>query len=138
MELLNNRIIEDSIYFDNKLTNLITQLNQCCKTSKTKSSSLDNAVNEYPSPIDASALYQNAPNPFNQSTTIGYYLPLTVGKAAIYIYNMEGIQIKSIPITDRRNGNVIVNGNELKPGMYIYSLIVDGKEIDTKRMILTQ
>ncbi len=32
---------------------------------------------------------------------------------------------------------IILNGNELEAGMYIYSLISDGAEIDTKRMILT-
>jgi hypothetical protein len=35
-------------------------------------------------------------------------------------------------------GEVIIQGSELKSGLYIYSLIVDGKEIDSKRMILTR
>jgi len=31
-----------------------------------------------------------------------------------------------------------ISGSELSAGMYLYALIVDGKEVDTKRMILTK
>ena len=33
---------------------------------------------------------------------------------------------------------VTINGNSLEPGMYLYALVIDGKEVDTKRMILTK
>ena len=36
------------------------------------------------------------------------------------------------------DGEIIIKGSELKPGMYFYSLIEDDREVDTKRMILTQ
>jgi len=35
-------------------------------------------------------------------------------------------------------GEVIIPANELKPGIYIYNLIVDAKVVDTKQMILTE
>jgi hypothetical protein len=50
---------------------------------------------------------------------------------------MNGSQIKSILLTQTGKGNVTVNASELKPGMYLYTLVADGKEVDTKRMILT-
>jgi len=87
---------------------------------------------------DVPALYQNAPNPFSQKTVIGYYLPETVQNATIYVYDMNGGQIKSIPIFSKGAGNVTINGNELRPGMYLYTLIANRQEIATKRMILTQ
>jgi hypothetical protein len=31
-----------------------------------------------------------------------------------------------------------INGNSFEPGMYLYALVIDGKEVDTKRMILTK
>jgi len=34
--------------------------------------------------------------------------------------------------------SITIKGSELNPGMYLYTLIVDGKEVDTKRMILTE
>ncbi|MBI5539274.1 MAG: tail fiber domain-containing protein [Bacteroidia bacterium] len=85
-----------------------------------------------------SVLEQNAPNPFTQITEIRYNLSKKSQKATLYIYNMNGIQIKSIQIAQKGQGSVIIKGSELKAGMYLYTLIVDGKEIDTKRMILTQ
>ena len=83
-------------------------------------------------------LDQNTPNPFNQSTTIGYYLPTTINMAAIYVYDMNGVQLKSYNISDRGKKNIIINGSEFNAGMYLYALIADGKVIDTKRMILTK
>lgn len=83
-------------------------------------------------------LYQNAPNPFNLSTEINYYIPESINSAYIYLYNMNGSQIKSIPIQNKGNGNVAVNGSELQAGMYIYTLVVDNQEIDSKHLILTK
>ena len=82
-------------------------------------------------------LYQNSPNPFSVSTKIEYYLPADVQKATIYIYDMNGTQLKSIPLNQKGNGSITINGSELKAGMYMYTLIADGQVIDTKRMILT-
>jgi hypothetical protein len=84
------------------------------------------------------SLDQNTPNPFNQSTQIEFYIPETLNNAELYIYDMNGTQLKSIPIYTKGKGNITVNGSELNAGMYLYTLIVDGKEVDTKRMILTK
>lgn len=83
-------------------------------------------------------LYSNIPNPFKERTTISFFIPEAANQAGIHIYNLQGKQIKQISIVDRGNGSVVINGYELTPGMYMYSLIVDGKEVDTKKMILTE
>jgi len=83
-------------------------------------------------------LYQNAPNPFNQSTQIKYYLPQDVKTAYLYIYNLQGAQIEQFRITQRGEGVQLISASELAAGMYLYSLIADGQEVDTKRMILTK
>ena len=83
-------------------------------------------------------LYSNIPNPFKEQTTISFFIPETASRASIHIYNLQGKQIKQINIEERGNGSVVINGYELTPGMYMYTLIVDGKEIDTKKMILTE
>lgn len=137
LDVLKNKIIADSVYFDNKIKMLTTQINQCCGNTKLKSAEIISG-DQSSSLHEAATLSQNSPNPFNQNTTIGYYLPSNIVNATIYIYNMQGLQIKSIPISTRGNESIIISGNELTPGMYIYSLITDGKEIDTKRMILTK
>ncbi|MBI5539876.1 MAG: T9SS type A sorting domain-containing protein, partial [Bacteroidia bacterium] len=84
------------------------------------------------------SLFQNYPNPFKQNTDIKFYLPEEINKAELLIFNMNGIHIKTLPIITKGNSSITILGNELQPGMYFYSLIVDGKEIDTKRMILTE
>ncbi|MDO9154373.1 MAG: tail fiber domain-containing protein [Paludibacter sp.] len=83
-------------------------------------------------------LDQNTPNPFNISTKIGYYLPTPITNASIYVYDMNGVQLKSYSITQKGKGNVIIQGSEFNAGMYLYALIADAKVIDTKRMILTK
>ena len=83
-------------------------------------------------------LYQNVPNPFTSDTKIRYTLSEDVVNANLYIYNMQGTQIKNISGLSGGAGVITINGRELKAGMYIYTLIADGKEVDTKRMILTE
>jgi hypothetical protein len=86
---------------------------------------------------DQSALFQNAPNPFNSSTKISYLIASNAQNAYLYLFDMNGTQLKSFPIETKGAGNIIISASELKAGMYLYTLIVDSKEIDTKRMILT-
>lgn len=83
-------------------------------------------------------LFQNNPNPFDQSTAIKMELPEYVKQVDLRIYNLEGKQIDHRPITDRGQVSISIIGKSLDAGMYIYALIVDGKVIDQKRMILTQ
>lgn len=83
-------------------------------------------------------LEQNSPNPFDQNTEIRYYLPYNTKNAYIYLYDMSGMQIKSVPLTTLGKGSITIYGSELKPGMYYYTLVANGQEVDTKKMILTR
>jgi len=83
-----------------------------------------------------SKLYQNAPNPFNEQTTISYFLKGETNKAVITVYDMQGTPVKSIVLNSEGEGTVNISASELKPGMYMYSLISDEKLIDTKTMII--
>ncbi len=83
-------------------------------------------------------LYQNNPNPFSNTTEIQMELPETTRQANIIVYNLEGKQLKNIEVNERGKTGVKISGNELSAGMYLYALIVDGKVVDTKRLILTQ
>ncbi len=87
----------------------------------------------------ASEMYleQNAPNPFTSNTTIRYKVP-AAGSATIMIANTAGNTVKTFNLTAKGNGSVTVNANELAAGTYFYSLIVDGKKTDSKKMILVK
>ncbi len=82
------------------------------------------------------ALYQNAPNPASLQTVIRYKLPSTATDAFIYILNLQGTLIKQIPVSPSQN-SITVSCADLDPGMYFYSLIVAGQEVDSKKMIVS-
>jgi len=50
--------------------------------------------------VKAATLLQNTPNPFNENTTIDFYLPPSINQAVFYIYNIQGKQIKSSEIVE--------------------------------------
>ncbi len=53
------------------------------------------------------------------------------------VYDLQGSQVKSFKINQTGDGEVIIPGSELDPGLFMYNLIVDGFEVGSKRMILT-
>lgn len=87
---------------------------------------------------DIISLGQNVPNPFTDKTAIAVNVPKSVRSAALFIYDMSGKQIDKIQINDRGKSSISVSGTTLQEGMYLYSLIADGKVIDTRKMILTK
>jgi len=87
----------------------------------------------------SAVLFQNSPNPYSTGTEIKVSLPESTGYARLMFYTLEGKQVKVLPIQDRGDVTVKVQSGEgMSAGMYLYTLIVDGKVIDTKRMILTE
>lgn len=82
-------------------------------------------------------LFQNTPNPFTYNTEIKYYLPEGSNNAVLYFFNLQGNLLMTEKISGTGNGSITINGSELNPGMYVYSLLIDGQEVATKRMILT-
>lgn len=82
-------------------------------------------------------LYQNNPNPFNSTTTIGYCLQSETRQASIVIYDLNGAQLEEYPVSGKGKAFLSIEANKFKPGIYLYSLHVDNKLIDTKKMVIT-
>ena len=82
-------------------------------------------------------LFQNVPNPASQETRIRYELGGETSIARIGIYKMDGKEV-FLHALDGSQGELIIGAGELAPGMYLYSLIVDGQVQDTKRMVVTR
>jgi hypothetical protein len=82
-------------------------------------------------------LFQNTPNPFSEKTTIRFKLYDLEKKASIFVFDLQGSLIKSFENLNIEDGEITLQGYELKPGMYSYTLVVDGNEADTKRIIVT-
>ena len=87
--------------------------------------------------LSGNRLYQNTPNPFKEQTIIRFSLADDVQDASICIFDMTGKTIRKLPVSSGMN-SVSVGGYELGEGMFLYSLIVNGQEIDTKRMIISK
>ena len=101
-----------------------------------RESSLSNSADTRVSPVNAT-LHQNTPNPFTAQTEIRFSLPNDAPQSYIYIFDMNGRMQKQIPVNPGQQ-SVTINGYELSAGIYLYSLVVGGQEIDTKRMILSK
>ena len=135
----------DNGYLSINYTELIPLLIQSIKELKEEVDQLSSALvgvrsttaNGLMAETARATLYQNAPNPFTERTEIKFDLPATAKNAFIYIFNMQGTLVKQIAISAMQR-SVLINGSELTAGMYLYSLLVDGKEVDTKKMILTK
>ncbi len=87
---------------------------------------------------DLAVLEQNAPNPFNGQTTINYEIPTTSDKAQIVIYDENGRTVKSVQISHVGAGTLNVNAHDMPSGNYSYRLIVDGKQVATKKMVMAR
>lgn len=104
---------------------------------KKKVASRNNSATSVEGPeADLFSVSQNEPNPFTERTTIKLSIPKKTQAAALIIYDMSGKQIKQININERGKTSVNITSEGLAAGMYLYSLIADGKVISTKRMIL--
>lgn len=82
-------------------------------------------------------LDQNIPNPFSDETIVNYTLPQDVSQAQLMVFNLRGELVKRVELDIKGNGSMSIAARELSAGMYLYSLFADGKEIDTKRMVIT-
>lgn len=85
--------------------------------------------------LRAAYLEANQPNPFTTSTIIKYHVPQSSGTAQIVITNQKGQVIKNIAI-NKGEGQANINAGTLPPATYIYSLLIDGKQTDSKQMVI--
>lgn len=86
---------------------------------------------------NGNVLYQNTPNPFKEQSIIRFKLAEDTKDASICIFDMTGKPLKKLPLSSGMD-SVSVGGYELGEGMFLYSLIVNGLEIDTKKMMITK
>lgn len=82
-------------------------------------------------------LSQNVPNPFTKSTVISYQLPANTKTAGIGVYDLNGREIKLFTLGAETTGSVTIDGVSMQPGMYVYTLLVNGMPYETKKMVLT-
>ncbi len=97
---------------------------------------LKNTVEVNLSGEDLGYLGQNVPNPYQGETTITYVVPGKATSSVINIYDVSGKFVKTVSIKQTGKGQLKINANNLPGGVYSYQLVVDGKVIDSKKMVL--
>jgi hypothetical protein len=87
--------------------------------------------------IYAFELYQNYPNPFNPVTAISYALP-KAAQVELNVYNLQGQLVQSLVNAKQPKGThkAEFNGAGLTSGMYVYRLKVDGKSVQSRKMMM--
>lgn len=129
-------------HMDSIITALTQSVSSCCSNSAARQTGINGndpsaltQININLSDVDMIVLNQNTPNPFAEQTTITYNVPEKYGFAQLVFKTIDGKIIKTVDITKKGRGQVNVFANDLSNGLYMYSLIVDGTTVDTKKMV---
>lgn len=118
------RRVAEELRLENKI--IRESLGNCCSGSAMGLSASD------------AYLIQNAPNPFNETSEIKYFVPGGLEDVEIRIANVKGELIKAVKVQEAGYGKLQVGAAALTTGSFIYMLTVKGEVIDSKVMIITQ
>lgn len=88
--------------------------------------------------LSEGSLEQNAPNPFRGNSIIRYNIPPSAKSAHLNITGPDGKLVRSYTLTKFGKGQLSIEGASLSAGTFSYSLYVNGKLADSKRMVLTK
>ena len=87
--------------------------------------------------LSSASLEQNVPNPpVGNGTRITYNIPKAAIKAELILTDVYGKKLKQISLNTKGKGTLNVDTSGLAAGTYSYTLFVDGKIIETKKMVV--
>jgi hypothetical protein len=95
-------------------------------------------------PALAPRLFQNMPNPFTPSTTIEYFLPSS-GRVSLEVFDVSGALVRRLRDANDSGGPHAVTwdarneaGDRVPSGVYFYRFLLDGRTIETRKMMLVK
>ncbi len=136
---INDSLIQNIQTLQSRLDSLIIAVANCCNAPMLNQNPNGNEKSiELENTPPAIILNQNDPNPFAENTTITWSIPPQGNQtfnAMLVFYNTDGRILKTVKINETGNGTLLVYGSKLSSGIYSYSLVVNGKTIETKRMM---
>lgn len=101
-------------------------LNELVVNKKTAKTYIDNEI----------TLFQNSPNPTDGISKLRCFLASENMKGRILIRNTEGKLLQTFAVSGMGMHEMSVRLPEATSGVYFYSLLVNNKIIDTKKMIV--
>lgn len=116
------------------LGTLSDQVQNCCQAG----ADAENGTGSRRQSMNQPLLEQNIPNPFTENTLISYYLPEGFRTASIIVTDINGTQLMHFTLSEPGFGHVVIEGGSLGAGTYVYTLVVNGRRVDSKRMVLVQ
>ncbi len=123
-----------------EIKNLQSQIQACCaanaSTPNNNGGQLNATTIHELELTNSSVLFQNFPNPFGEGTTIKYFVPDN-SNAQIIFYDEFGNKLKEFSVVEKGMGQLNLSTMNLAAGVYSYSLVVNGKIVDTKKMVKT-
>jgi len=86
---------------------------------------------------EGASLDQNRPNPpLANSTIINYHLPSGTASAQLIFTNVAGQKVKQMQLDN--SGRITINTSSFSAGTYFYTLSVNGKFLQTKKMVISR
>lgn len=83
------------------------------------------------------SISQNSPNPFTGQSTVRVSVPDDASDAYVDILTLNGASVKRIPVSNGLS-EVSLSSFDFAPGTYLYTLVVNGKVSETRRMIVNR
>ncbi|MDA3837754.1 MAG: T9SS type A sorting domain-containing protein [Candidatus Delongbacteria bacterium] len=95
------------------------------------------SINDEQLTVDNYELHQNYPNPFNPVTSISYSL-IENAQVNLRVFNIAGREVCDLVDSKQNKGSheVKFDGSILTSGIYFYSLSIDGKAVENRKMML--
>jgi hypothetical protein len=123
-----------------QVNDLQAQLDGCCGQFGMRSSGNAAPENVNNQSVELKSTHQtylgqSVPNPYKGQCTIPYYVDESVSTAEIVFYDELGREVSRVQLIGHGNGQLTVLSSQLEDGIYTYSLVADGKVIDTKKMV---
>lgn len=75
------------------------------------------------------------PNPANEYAEIDYQITGNVGNVKIALYNVLGAGVADYDL-DRNERNLRIQTREIPTGVYYYQLLLEGKKVATKKLLI--
>lgn len=127
---------EEKKGLEKRIEELETKLNNLASSISQQSSIPDTNLDVSDDNLTEAFLKPNSPNPFTEKSTLSYHLPQSTKQASLFIYDLNGTIIKTFENLNYGQGQIEIEANSLSSGIYLYTLIADGREIGTHKMIL--
>lgn len=123
---------------NNRLNQVELFMEQCCSkfTGKDEENINGNLKLNEPKQEFKDFLEQNSPNPFSTSTEINYSINKETATSLINVTDSKNSLVKSFTVTNSKHGKLTIPAGFLKPGVYVYELVVNGIKVDSKSMIV--